>query len=339
MKQLLYFFTNADRSFLMTQSKKEWLLLIHQIPPKPSYFRVRIWRRLQQVGAIAVKQSVYALPKGQQASEDFGWILKEIAEGGGEASVCEARFLEGLTDEQVVSMFQSARKGEYEKIIREARTLQNEFSVNSSATAETMAKLKSQLSRLRSRFDEIVAIDFFSAPERSASEIALSDLSSQLKGSPSSKAAVQRNLKELKGRTWVTRDNIFVDRIASAWLIRRFIDRGAKFKFVSSNQYTPRARELRFDMYEGEYTHEGDRSTFEVMLDRLGISDHALTRIAEIVHALDLKDEKFHQAETAGLSVVLKGIVMTHPSDKERLELGCELFDGMYQVFHRQKKK
>jgi hypothetical protein len=339
MKQLLYFFCNADWRSLMTQPKKEWLLLIHQIPPKPSYFRVRIWRRLQQVGAIAVKQSVYALPKSQQASEDFGWILKEIAEGGGEASVCEARFLEGLTDEQVVSMFQSARKGEYEKIIREARNLQNEFSAKSSATAETMAKSKSQLSRLRGRFGEILAIDFFSTPERSAAEIVLSDLSSQLKGSPSSKAAVKRNLKELKGRTWVTRDNVFVDRIASAWLIRRFIDRGAKFKFVSSNQYTPRAKELRFDMYEGEYTHEGDRSTFEVMIDRLGISDHALTLIAEIVHALDLKDAKFHRAEAAGLGVLLNGIIMTHPSDKERLELGCELFEGMYEYFHRQKKK
>jgi len=323
----------------MKHSKNEWLLLIHQIPPKPSYFRVKIWRRLHQVGAVAVKQSVYVLPKTQQSLEDFGWISKEITEGGGEASVCEARFLQGLTDEQVVSMFQSARKGDYEKIMQEARTLQEKFNAAESSSAGMTISLKSQLSRLRSRFDEILAIDFFLTPERSAAEIVLLDLSSQLKGSPSSKGAVKQNLKDLTGRTWVTRDNLFVDRIASAWLIRRFIDRGAKFKFVSSNQYTPRAKELRFDMYEGEYTHEGDRSTFEVMIDRLGISDHALTRIAEIVHALDLKDEKFHLAETAGLSVVLKGIVMTHPSDKERLELGCELFDGMYEFFHRKKKK
>ena len=128
----------------MAQSKKEWLLLIHQIPPKPSYFRVKIWRRLQQVGAIAVKQSVYALPKSQQALEDFGWILKEIAEGGGDASVCEARFVEGLTDEQVVSMFQSARKGDYEKILQEGRTLQDQLSTDLPEPAETMSKLKSQ---------------------------------------------------------------------------------------------------------------------------------------------------------------------------------------------------
>lgn len=322
----------------MAHSKKEWLLLIHQIPPKPSYFRVRIWRRLQQVGAIAVKQSVYALPKSQQSLEDFGWILKEIAEGGGDASICEAHFVEGLTDEQVIALFQRARKGEYEKILQEGRSLKEQVSADSSEPAETMVKLKPQLSRLKSRFDEIVAIDFFSALERSAAEIMLAELHSQMTGAPKSQVAVKRSIKELKDRTWVTRENVFVDRIASAWLIRRFVDREAKFKFVSSGNYIPRKKELRFDMYESEYTHEGDRCTFEVMVDRLGITDRALTSISEIVHALDLKDEKYHRAETAGLGVLLSGIVMAHASDKERLERGGALFDTLYEYFQRQKR-
>jgi hypothetical protein len=322
----------------MAQSKKEWLLLIHQIPPKPSYFRVRIWRRLQQAGAIAVKQSVYALPKSQQAVEDFGWILKEITEGGGEASVCEAHFLEGVTDQQLVSMFQSARKRAYEEILQEARSLHNQVSAEFSDGAESMTKLRSQVSRLKSRFDEIVAIDFFPAPDRSGVEIMLADLQSQMAGTPMSQAAVKRNLKELKARTWVTRENVFVDRIASAWLVRRFIDREAKFKFVSTDNYLPKKKELRFDMYEGEYTHEGDRCTFEVMLDGLGITDRALTPIAEIVHALDLKDEKYHRSETAGLGALLNGIVLAHLSDKERLERGGALFDALYEHFQRQKR-
>jgi hypothetical protein len=321
----------------MAPSKKEWLLLIHQIPPKPSYFRVRIWRRLQQVGAVAVKQSVYALPKSQQSLEDFGWILKEIAEGGGDASVCEASFLEGLTDEQVISLFKSARKGDYEKILQEGRALQDQLNADLPEMAETMAKLKSQLSRLKSKFEEIVATDFFSAPERSAAEIMLADLHSQMAGPPKSQVAAKRNIKELKGRTWVTRENVFVDRIASAWLIRRFADPGAKFKFVASDAYSPKGKELRFDMYEGEYTHEGDRCTFEVLVDRLGMTDRALTPIAEVVHALDLKDEKYHRPETAGLGVLLSGIVMAHGSDKERLEKGGEIFDALYEYFQRQK--
>ena len=183
----------------MAHSKKEWLLLIHQIPPKPSYFRVRIWRRLQQVGAIAVKQSVYALPKSQQSLEDFGWILKEIAEGGGDASICEAHFVEGLTDEQVIALFQKARKGEYEKILQEGRSLKEQVSADSTEPAETMVKLKPPLSRLKSRFDEIAAIDFFSAPERSAAEIMLAELHSQLTGAPKSQVAVKRSgLENLK---------------------------------------------------------------------------------------------------------------------------------------------
>jgi len=322
----------------MAPSKREWLLLIHQIPPKPSYFRVRIWRRLQQVRAIAVKQSVYALPKSQQALEDFGWILKEIVEGGGEASVCEAHFVEGLTDEQVISMFQSARKVEYEKILQEGRTLQDQLSTDLPEPAESMTKLRSQISRLKGKFDEIVATDFFSAPERSAAEIMLADLQSQMAGPPQSHVAVKRNHKELKARTWVTRENVFVDRIASAWLVRRFIDREAKFKFISADSYSPKKKELRFDMYEGEYTHEGDRCTFEVMVDRLGIADRALTPISEIVHALDLKDEKYPRPETAGLGVLLSGIVMAHTSDKERLERGGGLFDALYEYFQRQKR-
>jgi len=322
----------------MAHSKKEWLLLIHQIPPKPSYFRVRIWRRLQQVGAIAVKQSVYALPKSQQSLEDFGWILKEIAEGGGDASICEAHFVEGLTDEQVIALFQRARKGEYEKILQDGRSLKEQVSADSSEPAETMVKLKPQLSRLKSRFDEIVAIDFFSALERSAAEIMLAELHSQMTGAPKSQVAVKRSIKELKDRTWVTRENVFVDRIASAWLIRRFVDREAKFKFVSSENYIPRKKELRFDMYEGEYTHEGDRCTFEVMVDRLGITDRALIPISEIVHALDLKDEKYPRPETAGLGVLLSGILLAHPSDKERLERGGGLFDTLYEYFQRQKR-
>ena len=321
----------------MAPSRKEWLLLIHQIPPKPGYFRVRIRRRLRQLGAIAVKQSVYALPKSPQASEDFGWLLKEIAEGGGDASVCEARFVEGLTDEQVISMFQSARKGDYEKILHEANALQSQFHSDLPQTAETMAKRKPQLSRLKSKFEEIVAIDFFSAPERSATEIKLADLHSQMTGAPTSQATVRRRMKDLKGRTWVTRENVFVDRIASAWLVRRFVDREAKFKFVASDAYSPKGKELRFDMDEGEYTHEGDRCTVEVMVDRLGMTGRALTPIAEIVHALDLKDEKYHRPETAGCAVLLGGIVMAHGSDKERLEKGGEIFDALYEYFQRQK--
>lgn len=319
----------------MTHTGKEWLLLIHQIPPKPSYFRVKVWRRLQQVGAVPVKQSVYALPKSNQTSEDFAWISREILEGGGEVSVCEARFLEGLTDEQVVSLFQKARKGDYEKIIQEARALQGELETKSTLGAETVVRVKSQVSKLKSKFNEIAAIDFFSTPERSTAEILLADLDSQTKGTPKSVASTKRNLNELKGKVWVTRENVYVDRIACAWLIRRFVDSEAKFKFVPGYTYTPKAKEVRFDMYEGEYTHEGARCTFEVMVDTFAIAETALIPIAEIVHDLDLKDNKFERPEAAGLGALLNGVAMAYPSDKERVQKGGEAFDALCAHFQR----
>src|SRR3990170_8900648 len=100
-----------------------WLLLIHQIPPKPNYFRVKIWRRLQRLGAVAVKNSIYVLPKSDQAQEDFQWVLREIVEGGGEATLCEARLVEGLTDEQIEELFRSARSADYQQISDECRQI------------------------------------------------------------------------------------------------------------------------------------------------------------------------------------------------------------------------
>ena len=156
--------------------KHEWLLLIHQIPPKPGYFRVKIWRRLQQIGAVAVKQSVYVMPNTPSAHEDLSWTLKEIIEGGGEASLCEARFLEGLTDEQIVAIFKAARQADFEKIIQEAGAMQKEIDAKPAYTGEAAARFKSQLARLQGRLDQVLPIDFFPAPERSVAEMVLENL-------------------------------------------------------------------------------------------------------------------------------------------------------------------
>src|SRR5919109_5216464 len=104
-------------------TEQRWLLLIHQLPTKPAYFRVKIWRRLQGLGAVAVKSTVYALPATAEAQEDFEWLLKEIVEGGGEAMVCEAKLVDGLTDAQVEALFNSARDVDYEEIAQEVRGL------------------------------------------------------------------------------------------------------------------------------------------------------------------------------------------------------------------------
>src|SRR6267378_8706615 len=114
----------------MAQEREmRWLLLIHQIPPKPDYFRVKIWRRLQRIGAVAIKNSVYVLPKSDQTLEDFQWIVREIVEGGGDASLCEAGFVEGLSDGQIEALFRAARDADYAAIADEARGIEKRHSL------------------------------------------------------------------------------------------------------------------------------------------------------------------------------------------------------------------
>ena len=141
----------------------------------------------------------------------------------------------------------------------------------------------------------------------------------------------------MQGKIWVTRENIHVDRIASAWLVQNWIDPKASFKFTANKQYQPAAGEVRFDMFEAEYTHEGDKCTFEVLLDKAAINDPALSRIGEIIHDIDLKDGKYGHEETAGISLMLQGLSASISDDHERLKKGSEIFENLRQVFMTQK--
>ena len=321
-------------------SEGRWLLLIHQLPPKPDYFRVKIWRRLQRLGAVAIKNSVYVLPKNEQTQEDFQWVLREIVEGGGDASLCEARFVEGLSDDQVEALFQAARGAEYDQVAEEARRLA-EMPLPDRPVEETRrTQLEVDLARLKRRLAEVVAIDFFGAPGREAAEGLVSGVEARMHDKRSGKEVanpVTSRREDLQSKTWVTRKGIHVDRMASAWLIRRFIDSGARFKFVLPKGYKPLPDELRFDMFEAEFTHEGDRCTLEVLIERTGLNEPGLGRIAEIVHDIDLKDSKFGRQETPGIEQLIAGIAMAHKDDETRLARGAAVFDDLYEYFKRKR--
>ncbi len=318
----------------------KWLLLIHQIPPKPGYFRVKIWRRLQGLGAVAIKSTVYVIPRNEETFEDFQWVLREIVQGGGDASICVASFVEGLTDEQVEALFQAARDADYAHIAEEAREVLNTAPVNPAAMSEADATiLETSLSRLRKRFSSVVALDFFKAPRRGPAEALLEQIEDRLRQMKQTEAdegeTRKPDIKQFVGSTWVTRKGVFVDRIACAWLIGRFIDSNAQFKFVSSKGYRPRAGEQRFDMYDGEFTHTGDLCTFEVFVQNFFSSDDALVQIGEIIHDLDFKDSKFKKPEAAGIGGLITGLASAHKSDEKRLERGRAIFDDLYQYFRR----
>jgi hypothetical protein len=312
--------------------KAPWLLLIHQLPPQPAYLRVKIWRRLQAMGAVAVKGAVYALPLNDETQEDFRWLVREISDSGGEASLCEARFVDGLSDQQVRALFDAARDADYEAIRKDAGVLANDVA----ARPERQPENRRQVARLRRQLSQIANLDFFGASGRAAAEAVVSGLEAQLAEPEPGIGAEEgmssdEGVRGLHGRTWVTREGVHVDRIASAWLIRRFIDPEAHFAFVPSKGGTRQQGEIRFDMYEAEFTHEGDKCTFEVLLERAALEDPALHAIAEMVHDIDLKDGKFGREETPGIAGLIGGIVLAHQDDEERIARGAAMLDDLYR--------
>jgi hypothetical protein len=301
---------------------------------------VKIGRRLQKLGAIAVKNSVYALPRSEGAREDLEWVAREIAADGGEASLCESRFIGGLTDETIEEQFRHARRRDYLELGKAARRLADRLPAAARVPPKRRAQARAALERLRKRLAEVVGIDYFGASGRPAVESLLASVEERLRppaaagqgGTPGSRA-----LRGLRGRTWVTRRGLHVDRIASAWLIRRFIDPAAKLKFVEAKGYAPSEDELRFDMYDAEFTHEGELCTFEVLLARAGTDDHALQKIAALVHDIDLRDEKFGRPETSGFAALITGICLGHREDEARLQAGSVVLDALYRTFGQRK--
>lgn len=318
-----------------------WTLLIHQLPAKPAYLRVKVWRRLQALGAVAVKNSVYVLPANAETQEDFAWLLREIIEGGGEAMICEARLIDGLTDQEVRALFNAARDADYEAVAKEARPLLKQ--VSKTISTETLTEAKVQLARLKARLAQIVAIDFFGANGRETVDGLLAGIEAKITQKeppeePAVAATPPKAVDALIGRVWVTRQGVHIDRIASAWLIRRFIDPQARFKFVPPRGYVPEPNELRFDMFNAEFTHEGDRCTFEVLLARANLEDAALRAIAEIVHDIDLKDAKFGRSQVEGIKSLITAICMATHDDEERIARGSAVFDDLHQFFRKVRK-
>ena len=290
-----------------------WWMLIHQIPPRPLYLRARIRHSLSRIGAVAVKNAVYALPRTDECLEGLKEIAGLAVAGGGEAFLCEAQFLDRSVEDALVRESRAARDAEYENLAR------------SLAGSED----RPALARARRRFEKIARIDFFGAEARTRLESLLAGAGP---GRGRGRTRARDPLEAWRGRTWTTRRGLHIDRIACAWLIRRFIDAKARFRFIDTHE-PARPGELRFDMPGGDFTHEGDRCTFETLLARTGVAGRALTEIAEIVHDVDLKDGKFGRSEAAGVERLVTGLILETSKDADRLERGAALFDGLYRSF------
>jgi hypothetical protein len=316
----------------------KWLFLIHQIPAKPDYLRVKIRRRLAQLGAIALKNSVYLLPADAESRTGMASLAREILEQGGEAVLCEAELVEGLADGAIEDLLRGAREAEYAAVSKVAKRLAAELRGTRGRDESRRRRVGQALERLRARFDQTVSRDTFGAPGRDAAAGLLSLVEDLVQGVEEGAKQPLPAPQLPNGATWVTRTGVMVDRIASAWLIRRFIDPAARFKFVLARGYRPRGGELRFDMAGAEFTHHEERCTFEVLVDRFRLRDSALKPIAEIVHDLDLEDGRYQRPEAAGVDRMIVGLAIARQDDESRITQGATMFENLYESFRRRAR-
>jgi hypothetical protein len=303
------------------------VLLMVSVPPNPSSLRVRVWRRLRALGAVPLKRTVYLLPDTPDHYEQFQWLAQEIQREGGEAMLVRVEQIENMSPGEVIGLFHAAREPEYRRLAGRYRKLLPTLEQKGAAASP---RVQAELAQLQKDYERLHELDFFEAPGGAEVERLREAIHMRIRPSEeprrSEKAAV--DFRQLHGRRWVTRRRPHVDRIASAWLIKRFIDPEATFVFADPRDFPADA--IPFDTPGAELSHAGADCTFETLLKRAGLRDRRLARLAEIVHEADLRDGKFPRDEARGIDLAVRGLLAAHADDQQVLTHGLTLFEGLY---------
>jgi hypothetical protein len=313
-------------------STYKWLLFVHQLPARPTSLRVRTWRRLQQLGAIAVKQAVYVLPDSPSAREDFEWLRTEIEGAGGHASVFGADMVDTWSNDALVDEFRRSREEAYGQLARDADQLLRRLSAGRRASRRVPSRRAIQ--QLQERLSAVERVDFFGSAGRDRVLGLVRQIEERARVTQPARAPSpdSKMPTSYRARRWVTRPRPGVDRMASAWLIRRWIDPEGRFDFVADRDAAP-AESVPFDMFGVEFTHRGAFCTFEMLCDTFHLADPALQRIAAVVHDLDLKDSRFGATDAPALGLVIEGLRLAQPDDHQLLADGMTLFEALYRSY------
>jgi hypothetical protein len=320
------------------QGAQRWLLFVHQLPSSPSNLRVRTWRRLQQLGAIPIKQAVYVLPDTTSAREDFEWLKAEVTAAGGDASVFAADNVDAWSHDALVEEFRRSRQDAYSALARDVdKVLKHTRSARRPRGTRAPA-IRRLLDVFRQRLTAIESVDFFGSAGRDRVTALLKQLeeraSARDRPAVSSKPSTSSDAATYRGRLWITRPRPGVDRMASAWLIRRFIDPRARFDFAADRDALP-GDAVAFDMFGVDFSHQDGGCTFETLCAIFQIQEPAIARLAAIVHDLDLKDGRFGAPEAATAGSVIEGLQLAHADDDALLAQGMALFEALYRAFER----
>lgn len=324
----------------------KWLFLIYHLQTQNSRERVRVWRLIKKIGAVLYRNSVYVLPYSEERLEDFQWLCQQIKDSKGESSIFVSESHDETENQILLSLFERCRAEDYSAVLRSAEELLERIRVEKEKqrlSEPLLKKLMREAKQLSDSFNEIEKIDFFSVPlaneVRSMLERIRNHLSfTQTKGE-SLAPAKSYSRKAFQRKVWATREHIHIDRLCSAWLIRRFIDPQAKFVFALESKLPKGA--IPYDTFGAEFSHHGDDCTFETLLKSFQLKDRELTAIAEIVHDIDMKDNKFGRPESGGLDAVVRALSAFLKDDQKVLEIGSTILDALYAYFStaRQKRK
>ncbi|MBI3850036.1 MAG: chromate resistance protein [Verrucomicrobia bacterium] len=299
---------------------KAWLLLLYGLPTKHSAERVSLWRKLRKFGALQLKTSAYVLPDQPVHFERFQWLAKQVRDDGGDATLIRVTEIEGLSNQQIAQKFNDARAKDYADLSRVATAFIKK------KRGKRQGSSNDELEKFQQRYNEIREIDYFDCPAAHDAQILLKRAAGLL---PSVfKVGRKLDAKTFSGKTWLTRPRPEIDRVGSAWLIRKFIEPTARFVFATNPATHPEA--IPYDMLDVEFTHQGEDCTYETLLRRFGIRDRAAQQIGEMIHDADLEDGKFQRVEGFGLDRVFKGWAKLGLSDTEILAKGFDCFEALY---------
>ena len=312
-----------------------WLMLLMSLPPTPTRHRVGVWRKLQRMGGVRLRGSAWILPETPETTELFQWLVQEIQSFRGEATLVHVDRIEAMTEEQVRALFHKARGVEYQAVVQGCREILSQLD-RYLANHRSVAKLRGTLDGFKRELDRIQTIDYLDTPAGPRARKLWETTATRLRAAETRpRAAGGRHRVSLPphGSTWVTRPRPHIDRIASAWLIRRFYDPEAKFAFADAADAARKG--VPFDVLGADFGHHGEDCTFETLVKRFGIKDRRVKVIAEIVHEADLHDGKFTRNESTGVDFAIRGLAASTQEDQELLERGMAIFDGLYTVLKR----
>jgi hypothetical protein len=305
-----------------------WIVFTYSISAQArSSPRVALWRRLRRIGAVSPANGVFVLPARAECIESFQWLAQEIRTAKGQALVMRVEQFEGMGDAELTALFNQARTEEYSQL---------DGQINALSKTQDRAELQDTLERLRRQHAEISRVDYFACPAGPQTAQRLAQLAERLTSPRSIAPAIpSARIADYRAKTWVTRPRPYVDRLACAWLIRRFINPKATIRYANQ----PKLNDVAFDMETGEFGHRGNLCTFEVMCQAFNLNEPGLRTITEIVHAIDLSDGRYARSATTGVGAVLDGWHQAKLSDAELEERGSALFEGLLAHFAQSERK